>query len=310
LRTWFAIAIVCALTAHAAADDDPASRALLLAGEAQKLAEGGDYLGAAARYKSALALDPRPEYQCNVGIAYWKARDLPRAQLFLDVCSARASHLDEAFVKSVRDVLDAVEQKLREGDFAPVNVTVDPPGAQVAVSSFAPDDTFVGSRTIWLPFGTHELIATAPGHDDARTTVEVQAHTALDAKLVLPETPPPPPRVIHTPPKIVVERTAPSRIPAYIGAGATVAALITDAILYKSAKDTADHAGTLPPGTDYNNAQSLAVARRNQLYAMYAVTVGAAAVTGYLFWRARPITKHVSVTPEQGGASLAFTTAF
>src|SRR6187549_2616497 len=72
-RPAFVLVILAAAAGTASADEgDAASRAQAIAADAQGLAQGGDYLGAAARYKEALALDPRPEYECNVGIAFWK----------------------------------------------------------------------------------------------------------------------------------------------------------------------------------------------------------------------------------------------
>jgi hypothetical protein len=312
---WIALPVAVALATAglgtpALADDATAvERAQRIASEAQSLAQAGDYLGAAARYKSALAIDPRPEYDCNVGIAYWKARDLPRAQLFLSDCSSRASHLAESFVTSMRQVLDAVETRLRDGDFAPVDVSVDPETAKVEVSSFAPDDTFVGRRIVWLPFGTHALTATATGHEAISQDVTIDSRDPIEVRLELPAIPPPPPEIVREPappPEIIVQRAPPSRVPAYTATALTIAALVTDVLLYGSASNSAAAAGRLEPGPDYATAYDLARARRDQLYAMYAVTGGCAAVTTYLWWRVRRSARHdVTVSAGRDHATIS-----
>lgn len=283
-----------ALLARPAAADETAVTAKQRADEADALAKSGDFLGAAAAYKAAHALDPRAEYQCNVGVAYWKARDLPRAQLFLNVCLSRGSHLPATFVESVRLVLATVEDRLREGEFAPVDVVVRPAAAEVRIAGWAEDDVFVGSRLVWLPYGEHVLEIRAPGYLATTRPLSIAARDGVDVRIDLEPVPvaaPAPPPTIVTAPgtrEIVVVQPPPSRTPALIASGVVAAALVTDVYLYGRARDTADRAGMLPPGLEYDNAVDIAEARRNQLYAMYAVTVASAGVTAWLWWRAWP----------------------
>src|SRR5688572_14838155 len=71
-----------AAAASPATDAAPPGEALTRARAAEARARAGDYAGAIVLFKQAFALDGRAEYACNVGVAYYKARDLPRAQLF------------------------------------------------------------------------------------------------------------------------------------------------------------------------------------------------------------------------------------
>lgn len=303
-----------ALTGPASGDGDPVADAQTRAAEADALAKSGDFLGAATAFKAALALDPRAEYQCNVGVAYWKARDLPRAQLYLGLCLTRGSHLPESFLASVRQVLAAVEERLKQGEFAPVDIVVTPAAAEVRVASFDPDDRFVGSRIVWLPPGAHAIEASASGYQPSTVTITVEGTERVAAPITLEATRVPDP--VLPPPgggpspgmgvRTEIVTAPPSRVPAYIGTGVTIAALVADVLLFRSAKDSAERAGTLPPGPEYDAAVDVAKARVDQLYAMYAVTGVAAGLTGYLWWRARPRSgKRLAVEPTEGGAAIS-----
>jgi len=70
------LAIIAVLAARATADPATAEQR---AAEAKDRATHGDLPGAAAKFREAYAADPRPDLICNVGIAYYKAKDLPRA---------------------------------------------------------------------------------------------------------------------------------------------------------------------------------------------------------------------------------------
>lgn len=286
----------------AAADAD---RAAALADEADARARAGDYVGAAALFREAHAIEPRPEYQCNVGIAYYKAKELPRAQLYLGVCLTRGSHLPEAFVAQVRAALAAVEDRLRKGDYTPVDVVVAPASAEVSVSSFAAGETFVGARTLWLPFGAHTLEARADGYVTGTAELALSSRAAVTAALTLEPAPvaveapapdagaavdvdadaaPVPDEGVGTAVRIEAP-AAPSRVPAYVATGATVAAAAATVWLYRRAADAAERAGELTEAEGYAAAAEDARGQRTLAYAGYAVTALAAVTTGYLWWR-------------------------
>src|SRR5215470_17873339 len=96
------IVIATLIAVDARADPRTADQA---AAEADARARAKDYLGAAAKFREAYAADPRPDLICNVGVAYHKAQELPRAQLFLSRCLERGSALDSAFIDVVRATL-------------------------------------------------------------------------------------------------------------------------------------------------------------------------------------------------------------
>jgi hypothetical protein len=159
--------------AAVAPSDTPAAAALSKAREAGERARAGDYAGAVHLFKQANVLDARPEYACNVGIAYYKARDLPRAHYFLDGCLATGGDLPPDFLASVRRVFTTVEERLRAGDFAPVEIRVSPPQARVIVSSFASDEPITSGRRIYLRVGQHLLLATANRHETRQIAIDL-----------------------------------------------------------------------------------------------------------------------------------------
>lgn len=186
------ILIALPAAAQPAPAGDVASRARYLAMAADALARSGDYEEAIIGFKEAYALDPRVEYRCNVGIAYYRAGDLPRAHLFLGLCLERGADLPAAFTDQARRVLASVEDRLRHGDFTPIEVLVTPLSATIRVSSFARDETFEGWRRIWLPFGGHALEASAPGFQRRVVVVAAVERESQTVNVVLEPNPPEP----------------------------------------------------------------------------------------------------------------------
>src|SRR5262245_15346658 len=135
--------LVAAATAHA--DPQAADRA---AAEADALARAKDFRGAAAKFREAYAADPRPDFICNVGVAYHRAQELSRAQLFLSRCLERGSALPGTFIDAVRSALSKLEAAVKVGRYTPVDVVVEPRFATVALDAFAADETFEGGRTL------------------------------------------------------------------------------------------------------------------------------------------------------------------
>ena len=76
VRRWLLTAVLSVAPVQALADPAGAERAVA---EAEAMAERGDLVGAAVRYRDAFRKHPRPDLMCNVGVAYYKAKDLPRA---------------------------------------------------------------------------------------------------------------------------------------------------------------------------------------------------------------------------------------
>src|SRR5688500_4665223 len=103
---WTVLCALVAVARVASADDDPA---LTAARAAEQLGKAGNFVGAAAKFREAYKLDPRPQFLCNVGVAYFNAKDHPRAQLYLGECLQRANALDATLVKRLRTLVTSAE---------------------------------------------------------------------------------------------------------------------------------------------------------------------------------------------------------
>jgi hypothetical protein len=183
-----AVIVLAVLAAHAFADSSTADRA---AAEAQTRAANNDFVGAAAKYREAFKAEPRPELMCNVGVAYYKAKDLPRAHRYLDQCLSIGTSLDRAFIDNVKKVLAAVDSTLAGGSFTPVDLLVQPPTATTIVEGGAVfDEPIVGSRRIWFPFGKYRLTVQAAGHVDRVIEIDAKDRGAIPARVTLQVAPP------------------------------------------------------------------------------------------------------------------------
>jgi hypothetical protein len=301
----------------AAPPPDSVGQADALAAEAEGLAQGGDFLGAAAKFRAAHAADPRPSFLCNVGVAFYKAKDLPRAQLYLGRCLTRAGSLEAVFVASVRTVFASVEDKLRADSYAPVDVTVKPDTAAFSVSTFSPEDEIVGAGLLWLPLGTHTITARADGHRDGTATVEVKDKTHQNVRVTLEPAPaggdgdgdgdgngtgP----VVATGPRR-------SKTPAIIATAGTLVFGGGALYAFLTARSKAEDAGA-PMLSDDEYDRRVDKARRWQKisWALGGVAVVGAVASGYLWYKAtRSTTTSVEVAPTaDGGASVTFSGAF
>lgn len=306
-----ALLVACVtLGAAAPARADDAGDALDLARQGETAAANGDLPGAVALFKRALALDPRPEYQCNVGVAYYKGGDLPRAQLFLSLCLARGSHLDAGFLDGVRGVLVAVEDTLRAGEFTPVDVVVSPPSAEFTVSAFGADEAVIGGRLVWLPSGDHTIVVTASGHVTQTVPVSATGHDLVRVPVTLEELPVADPVPVIIPAHTEVDRRRGWRTAALVGTGVTgVAALLTIGQYVRAWGATTD-AGELPPGAAYTEAAATAQDQIDLLNVAYGVTAGCAVVTAVLWWQSRPREYTVAATPTGDGATVSIAGRF
>lgn len=304
-----AIALAVGST-QAAPSEDP------IAG-AEAAAASGDFVAAAASYKRAYAADPRPELICNVGVAYYKAKQLPRAQLFLSRCLERGSALDGKFVDSVRKVLASVESTLRAGAYTPVDLVAEPAGATVIVQAFGDDESFIGSRVVWLAEGKQTLVARAEGYEDLTLDVDVTGHERQTVRLALER-----PRVVVSPAQIGSESSsssdhaivapiveakpvAPSLVPALVSTGITAGAVVLAVIAHGKAADRADLAQFALTQEAYD-ADRNAVSQWNSVTGVsIGIAAAGAAVSGYLFYRAFNARSQVEVNATSQGGAVA-----
>lgn len=230
------------LAQHAGADPATADAEVK---QAEELAAGGDFVGAAARYKLAYAADARPELICNAGVAYYKAKDATRAHLYLSRCQERGTALDATFVSAVRSALAAVETMLRGGAFTPVDFVTKPDGATVVVHALDANDTFVSPRLLWLPSGKHIVTVHAPGYVSRDLEFEAKGSERQVVEVALESSTPAPkqPSGEHQLPGNVAVRDGephrPSKIPALVAIGGSVLAFAIAGVAYGRANDSA-----------------------------------------------------------------------
>ncbi len=168
----------------------PLSPAQQAVRDAEASAKHGDFIAAAASFRQAFAADPKPEYLCNIGVAYHKSKQEPaRAQLFLSRCQERNTLLDQKFVEAVRAALSAAEATMRAGAFTPVDITVEPSSTKVQISAFDPDETFVGPRAVWLPYGKHTVTFTADAYETQQVEVDASSHKGVVVNVTLQRKP-------------------------------------------------------------------------------------------------------------------------
>jgi hypothetical protein len=312
------IAVVAALARLVHADGNEADR---LAGDAEALAKKNDFVGAAGKFKAAFAADPRPALICNVGVAYYKAKELARAHLFLNRCLERGTALDAKFVDNVRAVLKAVETSLRSGEFTPLDIVVEPASTTVVVQAFGDDEAFIGSRVVWLTSGKQTLVGRAEGYSDRIVEVDAKGHDLQPVRVALERKPvdtgtqttttttgttgirtaPPPP-----PPQTETRYKTRSKVPAIAGTVVTVTALAFTIVAYGNAHDSAERSEFALTQSAYD-ADVRAVEKWNTIMGASAtLSVIGAGLTGYLWSRAFT-SERVEVQPTSGGIALRFT---
>lgn len=316
-RAVIVIATLIAAGTESRADPAAAARA---EAEADVRGNAKDFLGAAAKYREAYAADPRPDLICNVGVAYHKAQELPRAQLYLGRCLERGSALRSQFIDAVRATLSKIEASLKAGSYTPVDVVVEPRFATVAIDAFAPDETFDGGRTVWLPFGSYHVTVRAEGYLaqtvalDARNRAVYPLRITLEREPVVVAPPREPEPAVPTGPAL--RPADPERPPAAVAPSssltvpiATAAAAVTFAAVAVYARSQAgshaERAGFALTSDDYH-AEADSAGRWNTIFGVGLAAAGvSAAASGYLWYRvlsAPAPAAHVEVSAH--GASI------
>jgi hypothetical protein len=268
--------------------------------EAQDRAAAGDFVGAAQKYREAFAASPKPELLCNVGVAYYKAKDLPRADWYLSHCLDIGSTLAPAFLESVKKVLAAVEDKLQAGDFAPISLLITPSTATTTIAGVY-DEPIPVAKKIWLPFGHHELKIHAEGYDDQMVPLDWKNRemaalsivlTKSEAKIELPK-----PKLERQPeqPEPVLTSQPRSRLMPVIATSATVGFAGGAVIAWVLARGKASDAGKASAANNfdaYTAASDAARSRQHIAWGLGGVAVVGAIVSGYFWYHAS-----VEVTP-------------
>ncbi len=298
VRSIIVVGVTIAAVSRAAAG--PREDALALAQQATERAAAGDLAGAVTLFKRAYGTDARAEYQCNIGAAYFKLHDLPRAHAFLTVCLARAGALKPEAAASFREVLTFVDGELRGGGYAAVDVTVDPPAALVRPALFADDETFAAPHTFWLPLGKHDIVATATGFQRGSRQVDLTRNERVPLRLQLEPTPPPPPP----------ERIPGSRRPAAIALISAVGFLAIGVTFHVLAASTRDDLSRLPAGPDYDDTHDRFALQRGVAIGGYALAAVGTGVGIYLWRRAARGTLVPAAAVGADGAAITLSGRF
>lgn len=315
-------AVVAALAALAgSARADPATAAEL-ASAAEALAARGELVVAAAKFREAFAADPRPEYACNVGVAYYKADDLPRAHRYLRDCERIGTGLPGAYRDNVRAVLASVEGRLTAGDFFPVDFVLEPTAATIAVAGGLPhDEPLVGSGRAWFPFGAYRVTIRAADFVDKEVAIEQRTRDpiAVREKLERPLAPaidPTPPVIEPTPapvpaPGVIAPRVHPveprsSATPtlALATSAATAALAISAGVLYLQARGSNRDAEGQADYGEFVRLRDRATSLQRVAWITGGLAGAGAVVSGLLWYRWRSSTR-VDVTPAGAGADGA-----
>jgi hypothetical protein len=278
------LALVGAVLAVAsvAAAETPAQ----LQARGEKLAKDGDYLDAIGAFKHADAREPTAERACLIALAYTRRNLYPQAELFLATCHARAAN--GALPSWLPPIEREIKDRLASGTFAAVTIVVKHgDGATLAVSAFAPDETFE-PRTIYLPPGHHVITATA--HDEKREReIDIaeskSRHITIDFGKPVAEPAPPIATTTTTTTTAPQPTPAPTPAPAQshlardlliVGAGLAVAGAVVHVTWYRSELDELNASENPPDLNRYDAAASSYRASRIMAITLYGA--GAAAL--------------------------------
>lgn len=178
------------------AADDAHAEADRLVDEALQLARINRLTDAILRFRAADKLWPRGNNDCNIGLAYSRLGDHPRALLHIDACAVR---LNQVLPGTFGALQQATLRTLQRGAYAQVDLVVDPIGAKVSVPAFAPEDVLSAPRLFWLPLGVHVLRIEAPGFEPMERRIELLTNRLEHVEVKLEPIPPPAPAPVAIP---------------------------------------------------------------------------------------------------------------
>lgn len=294
-------------------DADPAT-AEALEREAQSRAASGDLTGAASKFREAHREHPRPDLICNVGVAYYKAQDLPRAHRYLDQCVATGGSLDREFITNVKTVLTAVEDTLTNADFKPLNFIIQPASATVTFASGPHDEALVGSRQVWVPFGKYQVTIHSEGFTDQVLEIDANTRTRGDFSVKLEPAVAQPPIDTSKPEPLPPGPERPPEGRSYVApiiASAAAGAFGGLALgFYISARSNARKANDTLDLSIYNESSDTAKSRQTIALVAVGVASVSAVVAGFLWYRAATSKTRVEVSATSSSASLSLVGRF
>jgi hypothetical protein len=288
-----AIAGLCAL-APALAHAEPTPAELQAQGE--RLARNGRYSEAIDAFKAADRIEARASHACLIALAYTRRELWSQAEIFMDLCHARANPSDREPVW-VPQAEALIEERLQQVDAAPIEISTVPaiPGVKLSISSFAPDETF-GPRTIHLTPGRHTVTATAAGYEVERRDLDIAGKSLrrVVIRLWKTGTRPAPPSPI-------------GRYVVYGGLGAGVAGAAAHLLWYRGNLDRLDQARQAYDLRAYHAVEPAYDVSRWTTISLYAIGGAAVVVGGILHLRTgRGAEAVVTLQPRpEGGGVVA-----
>ncbi|MEO8698545.1 MAG: hypothetical protein ABI867_00845 [Kofleriaceae bacterium] len=313
MRWIIAIACIVAVPRVAAGDRDAGKRA---AAAAEANIAKKEFAAAATQFREAFVADPRAEYLCNVGVAYYKAVELPRAQRYLAECLVIGTGLDPTFLKRVRTVLAAVETKLAAGAFTAVDFALDPPSTTIAIEGGVPyDEPIVGSRRVWFPRARYRVTLHAEGRADQQLELDATTGAPIDlraALVVAPVVAPTPEPIVQEPAPIRDQAPEPrrrSRRPAILATAGTLAVGLAAGGLYVMA----NHQVTKAEATaDPDEFARLSRSSRSYLHTAWIAggLAGVGAVVSGVLWLRTRSTGPVGLSASASSAMVTWTAPF
>lgn len=165
-------------------DEAPNAQALGAAEveRAQKLAKAKQYSEAATLLEQVTRKLPAAVHDCNLALAYLRAKLLTRAKLVWDLSGLRNGERPKW---CTGDVSTQLSNTLRTAGFVPLTIEVVPPDAVIEVAGIA----MRKMQTVWLPPGPAQVTASAEGRVPQTVTAQV---TPPSARITITLEAPPP----------------------------------------------------------------------------------------------------------------------
>lgn len=267
-------------------------------GDSQKLAQ------AIALFEEAFALDPRPQYQCSIGISYQESGKLSLAHLYLGRCIARTS--DATRKAQLSKYHAAIEGELRKQGFVSVDLSSRPSGASLSIAALQEGKGVRTPILLWLGEGPHLIEASHAGHESVQIEIVVKGNDIVQtlelSPIVKPKEDPVPLKIepdtstslsdstkLNDSSSVLVvsssapDKRGPSKLWAYGAFGASVLAIGGAVWTYDLALDANEEIKDDDPrGDKYQELKSAVEFKEKFAYGLGAVAIVSAAVGAYL----------------------------
>jgi hypothetical protein len=177
---------VCAAALVAVAGSAPAqdarTEARRLVTEGIALGKAGHYRAALERFRRAEKLHPSAEHDCYIAVGHVRLEQLSLARYHLDRCRERGR--DAEPVPWYAAAAQRIDTLLRARRYAPVELRVEPLGAEVSVGELA-GERLAGPTVVWLPPGPHQIRVRRAGFQPQARDIQVEPEQRLAVLIAL-----------------------------------------------------------------------------------------------------------------------------